>query len=540
MTHRARISRRNILAAAAATPLAAGCEVNSADRAARWDREVDIVVVGSGTGLCAALVAAESGLRVLVLEKSDIVGGNTVVSGGVLWVPGNRIMKEAGFTDSREDALTYLRHVAQDQAADELLESFVDHGPDMLDFVQAHSEIRWSLYYSGDAAKYPTDYHPTWQGSHPGRSVCSAPRQPGQIANSGGSTLIGALLDAAQRKGVQVLTEAPALRLVAREGAAGQEVVGVEALHEGKTLRVRARRGVLVASGGFERNWEMKRHFLRGPSPYTLGSETNTGDGIRMGMAIGADLRNMNEVWGISVYKAEAERFGDVRRGASLNAQIDRGQAGTICVNRYGERFGNESADYDSSWRTYHTWENWLETGYRNLPAFLICDQASRETYSLAGAVKGQSLPDWVMVAPTLEELAAKLGIDTAGLAETVFRYNRHALLGKDPDFHRGESAYDTSGGQRKTLAPLLTPPYYGAEISPADIGTCGGLRVNGLAQVVDVFDRPIARLYASGNTAGIGGPGALYGGFGGTLGPAMTFAYIAGRGLSAIEAATA
>lgn len=528
------LSRRSILAVAAAAPLAAGCEAKG-DVAVHWDRTVDVVVVGSGTGLCGALAAAASGLKVLVLEKSAIVGGNTVVSGGVLWVPNNRIMARVGLADSREAALAYLKHLAWDQADDDLLQSFVDHGPDMIDFVEQATDIRWTV--AGGAAKpvITSDYHPTWNGSYPGRSLLSEPPQPGQVAR-GGARLVASLQSAAETNGVEILGATPAVRLIAKDGPDGREVVGLEAQSDGKLLRIRATRGVLLASGGYERNWEMKRHFLRGPAPYTLGSETNTGDGIHMGMALGADLRNMNEVWGITVYKAEGDRQGDVRAGISLNGQIDRSHAGSICVNRYGERFCDEAADYDTSWRSYQAFENWLETGYRNIPAFLISDQSVRERETLAGALADQKLPEWIVVSETLDGLADKLGIDKSRLAATVARFNKYAAAGRDPDFHRGESPYDTGSGTRVTLAPVAKPPFYGAEISPADLGTCGGLRVDARARVIDVFGRPIRRLYASGNTAGVGGPGALYGGLGGTLGPAMTFAYIAGRELSSPE----
>tara|TARA_R110002073_G_scaffold132496_1_gene279404 strand:- start:42 stop:866 length:825 start_codon:yes stop_codon:yes gene_type:complete len=267
---------------------------------------------------------------------------------------------------------------------------------------------------------------------------------------------------------------------------------------------------------------------------YTLGIASNTGDGIHMGMAVGADLRNMNEAWGITAFKGEAEQNSANRGGISLAAQIDRRNPGCIAVNRYGKRFCNEAADYDSTWRSYHTWENWGNLGYRNLPAFQLYDQNYRDMYSLAGRHATEVLPDWVTVADTMEELAEKLSIDTEGLASQMERFNHYARLGQDPDFHRGKSAYDTYARSDigVTLAPLDKGPYYGAEVVPADLGTCGGLRVNGLAQVIDVFDRPIKNLYASGNAAGVGAPGALYGGGGGTLGPALTFAFIAGEQL--------
>ena len=171
----------------------------------------------------------------------------------------------------------------------------------------------------------------------------------------------------------------------------------------------------------------MKRHYLRGPTPYTLGASGNEGDGIKMAQAIGADLRNMNEVWGISVYVGEAEPLAAHRMGATLNAEIEKRAAGSIVVNARGERFHNEAADYDTTWRSYHTWENWGDLGYRNLPAFLLFDGAARERGTIAGLPSDQPLPDWVVSAPSLPELAEKLGIDAGGLSRTVARFNAFA-----------------------------------------------------------------------------------------------------------------
>jgi succinate dehydrogenase/fumarate reductase flavoprotein subunit len=399
----------------------------------------------------------------------------------------------------------------------------------MLDYLEQHTAIRWQVSKKmGRAA----DYHPDWRGAMPfGRSVEAT--LPG-----GGAGLISEWLRAFQAHGGELLSATPARRLLSATTAQGLTVTGVEAEQGGKPLRIRARRGVLMAAGGFERNDEMKRHFLRGPAPYTLGAESNTGDGIRMGMALGADLRNMNEAWGITAYQADAEANGERRGGISIYAQIERRNPASLCVNRHGQRFCNEGADYDSSWRSFHTWENWGENGYHNIPAFQIFDHSCRENHTIAGCRHDQPLPDWVAVADSLEQLAEKLGIDGAALQTTVQRFNRFAAAGRDPDFHRGESTYDSngSGNAADALAPLARAPFYGAQVTPAVLGTCGGLRVDGGARVIDVFDRPIAGLYASGNCAGVGGPGALYGGGGGTLGPATTFAYIAGLALTAGE----
>jgi succinate dehydrogenase/fumarate reductase flavoprotein subunit len=493
----------------------------------QWNLEYDVVVVGSGSGLVSALVATVAGLRVLVLEKSAAPGGSTAVSGGVFWVPNNNVMKREGFSDSRENALRYLRKLSQGQADEELIAAFVDHGPAMADFVEANTELQLRVSrLMGDVA----DYHPEWPGAVlKGRSL--EPVQPA-VAMAGG-LLVSSLLQALAARGADVMLGTGAQRLITATGEGGdQEVLGVLT---DSGLKIRSKRGLVMASGGFERSPQMKKHFLRGPSPYTLGAQTNTGDGIRMGMAVGADLRNMNEVWGITVYKADAQANGAVTGGISLAAQVERRNGGCIAVNRYGERFCNEAADYDSTWRSYHAWENWGDLAYRNLPAFQLFDHSYREKETLAGSRPDQPLPEWVARADTLEELAGMLGIDPVGLARTVERFNAFAVQKRDPDFMRGQSLYDTYGirDAAVTLQPLLKAPFYGAEITPADLGTCGGLRVNAAAQVMDVFDRPVKRLFAAGNVAGVGSPGALYGGGGGTIGPAMTFAYIAGMSLT-------
>lgn len=540
MASSTRFTRRGFIASAIAAGLTAACSRPDIEPGVteHWDLITDLIVIGSGTGLLAALVAASAGLDVVVLEKSPVVGGTTLVSGGVVWVPNNPVMAAAGIKDSRENALMYLQQLAQGQADSELLEAFLARGPEMLDFVAANTSIQWRISeVMGDVA----EYHPTWKGAvSRGRSVepdrSAVPNPDGRHLQGGGAILISKLLEAVVQQGVTIHASTPARTLLAQETASGKQVIGVIADHEGTPMRIRSRCGVLVASGGFERDENMKRHFLRGPSLYTGGAETNTGDGIRMGMALGADLRNMNSAWGMTAYRGDAEINGAARGGFSVYAQLERSHPGGICVNRYGQRFCNEAADYASSWRTFHTWENWGENGYMNIPAYQIFDQSVRRNFTIAGCVEREALPDWIVQADSLDELAAKLGIDRRGFAETLDSFNRFAAVGKDPRFHRGESPYDTDGGgPERTLKPLNEPPFFGAEVAPADIGTCGGLRVDGSARVIDVFGRPIVGLYASGNTAGVGGPGALYGAGGGTLGPAFTFAYIAAK--SAIDA---
>ncbi|MCP4905144.1 MAG: FAD-binding protein [bacterium] len=532
---KAGLNRRRFLETAAGglalgSVSALGCASDDPGTDRHWDLEADVVLVGTGTGLVGGLAAAVSGASVVALEKRSIAGGSTGHSGGVAWIPNNRMMAEEGIKDSRENALTYLTQLAAGQADPCLLEAFVDAGPEMLEFVEKNTRLRFRVStIMGDNA----DYHPEWPGAvKRGRSVEPTTERVGLF----GPELIEGIRRGFEAAGGEILFETPAQRLILEEAAGGvRRVIGVEARRDGRPFLVRARRGVHLAAGGFDWDFEMKRHFLRGPTIFTLGASGNDGDGIRMAMAAGADLRNMNELWGISVYRGEAEPIMEHRMGATLNAELEKRSAGSIVVNTRGERFHNEAADYDSTWRSYHAWENWGDLGYRNLPAYLLFDARARARGKIAGVEAAGTLPDWVVGAPSLSELAEKLGIDAQGLERTVARFNVYAAELRDPDFHRGESSYDRYGQDDKsiTLAPLDQAPFFGAEIAAADLGTCGGARVNARAEVLDPFGAVIPGLYASGNNAGVGSPGSSYGGGGGTLGPAMTFAYIAGRSLT-------
>jgi 3-oxosteroid 1-dehydrogenase len=474
----------------------------------QFDRVADVVVIGSGTGLTAALAAAVAGSKVLVLEKSATTGGSTRLSGGVAWIPNNPIMKEAGIDDSREDAIAYLTKVARGQAEAALIEAFVDKGPEMVTFVADHTALDWTV------AALLGDYHTEWPGARfSGRSI--GPIEGDAFAQ--GPVLVGALEEGVKAAGGEILVNAPAKRLIVRPGDGANEVIGVEAEIDGATVRIRANQGVVLAAGGFDWDPELKRHFLRAPTEATIGHPGNTGDGLRLAMAVGADLRNMNECWGGVVFKEETEAARAQGKPGNINAMAQRRMPACITVNRYGERFGNEASPYDPAWLSFIRWENWGDLKDRNLPAYFVCDKKGRPSTVTVGLKQ----------ADTLRDLAGLLGVDADGLEATVAAFNASALEGKDPVYHRGESAYELGYGP--TLSPLDKAPFYGVEVAPADLGTCGGARVNASAQVLDPFGNVIEGLYAAGNASGVGGPGAGYGGGGGTIGPGMTFAYIAG-----------
>ena len=258
-----------------------------------------------------------------------------------------------------------------------------------------------------------------------------------------------------------------------------------------------------------------------------------------MAMQVGADLKNMNEVWGTTVYKDEAELAMRTNKAISLNGITEKKfYPSCILVNKHGKRFSNEKADYDSSWRSFHDKENWGSLEYTNIPAYQIYDQKVREQGTLAGKSLKENLPSWFAQSPTVEGLAKKLKINESALKKTVQEYNKFARKGEDPYFHRGQTVYDRMGSEdvKAALQPLDKPPFYGAEVAPGDLGTSGGCKVNKSAEVIDALDRPIKRLCASGNNSGVGSPGTSYGGGGGTIGPALTFSFIAGKTLSTLK----
>ncbi len=481
-----------------------------------WTYEADVVVVGSGTGQAAALRAVTNGLSAIVLEKAAVGGGTTGISGGIFWAPNNSIMAAAGVPDSREAALQYLEYATFGQSTPELMAAYVDNCNTTIDLLRANG-IDWEL------TPLANDYYPEKPGGVPeGRSLRPISTIEGA---SGGGALMRMLQQACEAVGVQLLFSHAAQRLIVNPDGS---VAGVQADNEGTEVNVRALRGVIIASGGFDHNPEMVTHYLRGPIYYPSAVKTNTGDGHVMGMALGANLRNMNESWGWPVF------FNEDSQIPLLAIARTVGRPGSIVVNRWGERFYNESAQYDGATRVFYNFDN-ADHEYRNIPAYAIFDGVYRSLYPIAGVAVDAEIPGWIKQADTLEELAALINVDPAGLAATVERFNEFAAQGLDPDFKRGVSAYDQFNGGDRTrtdianpcLAPLTQGPFFAAAVWPGALGTCGGLQTNDKAQVLNVWGDVIPGLYATGN-ASASPMGAGYPAGGATVGAGMTFGLIA------------
>ncbi|MBE0595890.1 MAG: FAD-binding protein [Desulfuromonadales bacterium] len=533
-----------------------------------WDMEADVVVVGSGGGaFTAAIVAHDKGAKPVILEKSSKLGGTTAVSGGAMWVPLNKHMAKLGIPDSREEALAYCKKLTAGRADDRLVETYVDTAHQALDYLESHTLVRYSPMTM-------PDYHPEEPGAKPGgRSIepsvfdinllgewkekvrpnalpfmaavtceelwgeykvnINPANLPidlimGRMDNGEvvqGNALIGACMKACLDRDIPMLVDTPAVELIREEG----RIVGVRAQREGKDFFVKANGGVVLACGGFEWSESLKAKFLPGVLTHPNTPPHNEGDGIVMAAEVGADLANMSEVWWMPTTSVPGEEYEG--RPYSQLCIAERACPHTILVNRQGKRFVNEASNYNDMGKAFGNF-NENGTGYRNLPAWAILDSQYRTKYSLLTVSPGDPDPDWFIKDDTLEGLAEKLGIDVAGLLETVERFNGFVCDGKDRDFGRGDSAYDRFVGDVSAKFPNLGTiekgPFYAAPMYPGSLGTKGGPRTDEHAQVLDVRGRVISGLYAVGNTAAaVSGP-SYYGG-GTCIGLSVTFGYLAG-----------
>ena len=524
-----------MVGAAAGVPCGAKAEEAGAGAGYEWDDEADFVVLGSGTALTGALKAASEGMSVIVLEKSDLVGGTTLLSGGQVWIPCNDYCETP---DDRELAKTYMTKVAAGLSTEAIIDAYIDRGAEMARFLTEAAGVVWSV-------SPRIDYHAQWEGaSRDTRSLaCTVD------GVTSGATFIEPEAQALEALGGRIFTSTPAKRLVSRLDADGaNEILGVIAEGpDGSEMWIKANKGVLIGTGGFSYNEDMIKAYHPIPQRGCMCVAGSTGDGILMAQAVGANLVNMPWGWGLVAFKGLAEQYFDAGVcSTSVGLYAYQSKPCSIFVNRQGKRFCDEASDYDSVWYGFQGQSTTGEMELTNVPAFYVCDQTVRDALSdpskgdtFFNVLPDEELPSWGYQADTIEELAEKAGIDPEGLKATIEKYNEGVKNGVDTEFHRGESEFETYNlmNSGPTLGALETPPFYAAEIIPVYQGTKGGIQINEYGQAMSSFGKPIARLYACGNTTGCGGPGKYYTGAGGTNGPGMIFAYIAAEHASQLEA---
>jgi 3-oxosteroid 1-dehydrogenase len=532
--------------------------------------------------MAAALAALDSGIEPLIVEKQGLVGGSTGLSGGMVWLPPNPLMRADGIPDSHEDGLAYFDDVVGDIGEPSSLarrEMFLTAGFEMINFL-IRKGVRlvrcpgWSDYYPNhkggneagraiegipyDAAVLGTwsdKVQPSMAKSYGGfvlktnelRAVQYFNRSPRAFAVAtrvfartraaklrrqdlltNGASLIGQMLKALidLRGEPPIWTEAPMEDLIVDEG----RVIGARVTHNGAPLNIEARKGVLLAAGGFSRNADMRRRY-GGEQPndgrWSIANAGDTGEVLQTAMRLGAKTDLLDEAWWLpSIFIADG---GDAARALGSGRQ----RPGAIYVDGTGRRFCNESNSY-------------VEVGkamYANkaVPCWMVFDEGYIHRYvSGANPFKKRSLPEElidrgaVLRGNTIADLARQMDVPAGALEQTVKRFNGFAAKGLDPDFGRGQSAYNDCLGDpgyrtNAAIGPLDKAPYYATKVVPADVGTCGGLVANEYAQVLDENDRVIEGLYATGNiTATVMGRNYL--GAGGSIAYTMVFGYVAAR----------
>lgn len=533
-----------------------------------WDIEADVVVLGTGgAGLVAALSAYDCGAGVVViLEKSGMVGGTTAMSGGMLWIPLNHHQQDFDIKDSWEDVVAYLDTLAPGRLDPDTVTAFLKSGPEMIQFLEEKTPVRFHLF-----REFP-DYQPDTIGalSHGGRSLdndvfpfeqlgtwatrvnppkVGAPRLTSMVEDrlaegvpvemiderrrhdcrGQGQALIGALFKGVIDREIPVYFETRARRLCKEDG----RVIGVIAERNAGELSVSARKGVIIATGGFEWNKALVQTFLRGPMTAPVSVPECEGDGLLMAIEVGASLGNMANAWWMMSTK-ESSAQGPESRPSYLLSSGERTFPGSIMVNGSARRFVNEAINYNALGQVLHNFDA-KKYVFPNLPYWIIVDSRFKNKYPLFTSQPDQPAPAWAKRADSIEELGDLMGVNGKDLARTVERFNEGVRNGHDDDFERGDATYENFRGDPLFDPPFCTlgvidePPFYAIEMEAGVLGTCGGPKADGNARVLDWNGNPIKGLYVASNamaavTAGV------YGGAGGTLGPGMTFGFIAGR----------
>lgn len=559
-----------------------------------FDHVVDVLVVGSGGGgMTAALTAASCGLDALVIEKSPQFGGSTALSGGGIWVPGAPAQRRAGYSPAPEDVVRYLHQITEGLVSAARIRQYVDSAPRMLEFLEGLSpwlEFVWKPGYA--------DYYPELAGGSELGSTINVPPidlrelgedeptllQPLALAPKGiwlgpkelrsfylirqswagkavlvklisrmvrarvfgeriaaiGQSLAARLRLAMKERGIPLWLDTPLHELVTD---ADGSVIGALVHRDGRQQRIGSRRGVILASGGFDHDMAWRKEYQPVvDQDWSFGNPAAVGDGIRAGQRVGAAADLLDEAWWFP-----AIQWQDGRMQFMLNERMMPSQ---FIVNGDGKRFINEAAPYMDFG---HAMIAGHKTGVTHIPCWLITDHRSFNRYVVGGHLPipkvpgapvptGRKIPKaWlesgvVKSASSWAELAGKIDVPATQLRATAARFNELARAGHDDDFNRGDSVYDNYYGDptlpNPNLYPLGDPPYYAFRIVPGDLGTSGGLRTDEFARVLRPDDTVVPGLYAVGNTAA---PvmGRSYAGAGATIGPAMTFGFVAAKHLA-------
>ena len=549
--------------------------------------EYDWIVAGSGAaGMTGAVVAHELGGSVLLVEKEPLYGGTTARSGGVIWIPANHRQRDMGIDDSVADGYAYIKGLIGDSVDDARIRAYAERAREMLQFMMRHSHVDYSPlpeymdyyetvpgYKSGgrsmdvtafnlrklgrEAQFLRNDHHALMAFSvtvAEGKSLgemdpaayllglrlllrywLDVPARLRGLRDQRvtlGPAAVARLRRSLMDRDIPLWLSAPMRELLTDNG----RVVGAVIERAGEAVTVGARRGVLIATGGFSRNVRMREQYQRGPVSelWSGASPGATGDGIRIGQAVGADVDFMGSAWWSPTYR--------IADGRTLALIAGKAYPGSIMVNRLGRRFTNEAKPYEDVVKDQHASE---ARGEGAVPAYLIFDARYRSKYPVGHIRPGKLEKDMMLEraifesglltrADSLEELAEKLGINAAGLVHTVAQFNEHARRGEDPLFGRGQSEHDKYYADRKnlpnpSLGPLTRAPFYALRCEAGDLDTKGGLKCDQFARVLNADNQVIRGLYAAGNTSAAA-LGDTYPGAGATIGSAMTFAYIAAQ----------
>lgn len=545
---------------------------------ANWDAQYDVIVVGSGaSGFSAAITAKNEGLKTLLIEKEAVFGGASALSGGGVWIPNNRYLVEAGVADTFEEAKSYLDSTVGDRVSDDMKNTYLTRGIEMLDYLHEVSPHMRYSYANNYSDYYPNrkggkgrgrsiepllfdlnklgewqsimrppamdtkgfvmtgqDFHKvnmisrTWQGKV--RSLTLGWRLMQHLVlkkefGALGQALIGRLALAYKELGGEIWVNCGFEDFVYEN----DRVTGITAQKDGQTITLQAKKGVILSSGGFSRNQTLREKYLPQPTNADWSSSPagQTGDIITPAEKLGAQFDLMDRVWG-------APSFLD-HKGRPFFLVADRGIPNMIIVDQEGKRFINEPTPYHEFIDVMYEHEK--ETG--TIPAWLLLDKKAKQRYIFAGLFPRQDFPEAyydnkvVLSAPTIEQLAEKMDIPPNQLRATIDRFNGFARDGIDQDFHRGESAHDRYYGDPTLKNPNLDvieeAPYYAMRVYPGDIGTKGGVVIDTEARILKTDGQPIEGVYAAGNcSASV--MGESYPGPGATLGPGMTFGYIAAK----------